>query len=191
MYKEAKHSCRDFGQKICDTCKDYHRKLAMTRNHTIVPVNKTPAPANENQDVPILCGCNNKQKVAFFCETHQDVICSACKSFQHHNCQSSSIQERSSGYNPSTFDSLLYKIKRLKNKYNRRKQETAGIVKELKQLKEACKKEIKSFRNELHSFLDNLEKNMLAELDKWERDESRRIEQNISVLATSVRQHCE
>ena len=79
----------------------------------------------------------------------------------------------------------MYKIKRLKNKYNRRKQETGGIVKELKQLKEACKKEIKSFRNELHSFLDNLEKNMLAELDKWERDESRRIEQNVSALATA------
>ena len=33
--KEAKHYCQDCKQKICDACKDYHRKLAVTRNHTI------------------------------------------------------------------------------------------------------------------------------------------------------------
>ena len=38
--KDAKHYCRDCRQNICDTCKDYHRKFAGTKNHTIVPVNK-------------------------------------------------------------------------------------------------------------------------------------------------------
>ena len=33
--KEAKHYCQDCKQKICDACKDHHRKLAVTRNHTI------------------------------------------------------------------------------------------------------------------------------------------------------------
>ena len=38
--KAAKHFCQECSQKICDTCKDFHRKLAGTRNHVIVPVNK-------------------------------------------------------------------------------------------------------------------------------------------------------
>ena len=37
--KEAKYYCQDCNQKICDACKDYHRKLAGTRNHTISPIN--------------------------------------------------------------------------------------------------------------------------------------------------------
>ena len=37
--KEAKYYCQDCKQKICDACKDYHRKLAVTRNHTISPIN--------------------------------------------------------------------------------------------------------------------------------------------------------
>ena len=37
--KEAKHFCQDCRQKICNTCKDYHRKFAGTRNHTISPFN--------------------------------------------------------------------------------------------------------------------------------------------------------
>ena len=38
--KDAKHYCQDCGQNICNTCKDYHRKFAGTRNHTIGPVKK-------------------------------------------------------------------------------------------------------------------------------------------------------
>ena len=38
--KEARHYCQDCKQKICDICKDFHRKLAGTRNHTIQsPIN--------------------------------------------------------------------------------------------------------------------------------------------------------
>ena len=37
--KEAKYYCQDCNQNICDACKDYHRKLADTRNHTISPIN--------------------------------------------------------------------------------------------------------------------------------------------------------
>ena len=37
--KEVKFYCQDCGQNICETCKDQHRKLAVTRNHTISPVN--------------------------------------------------------------------------------------------------------------------------------------------------------
>ena len=46
--KEAKHYCQDCGQKICDDCKDFHRKLAGTRDHTISPVNVDLATVSGN-----------------------------------------------------------------------------------------------------------------------------------------------
>ena len=46
--KEAKHYCHECKQKICDTCKDYHRKLAGTRNHTISPINMGLAKVSGN-----------------------------------------------------------------------------------------------------------------------------------------------
>ena len=36
--KEAKYYCQDCKQNICNTCKDDHRRLAVTRNHTISPI---------------------------------------------------------------------------------------------------------------------------------------------------------
>ena len=47
--KAAKHFCKECSQKICDTCKDYHRKLAGTRNHVIVPMNKGLSTFGEKQ----------------------------------------------------------------------------------------------------------------------------------------------
>ena len=95
--KEARHYCQDCGQNICDARKDYHRKLAGTRNHLIVPVDQVTDPARGSLDLP-LCNCNNNQQVVFYCDTHEDVICSPCKSFQHHKCYTSIILMKSSGY---------------------------------------------------------------------------------------------
>ena len=44
--KEARHFCKDCRQNICDTCKDDHRRLAVTRNHTISPINTALATAS-------------------------------------------------------------------------------------------------------------------------------------------------
>ena len=34
--KEAKHFCQECQDYLCDSCKGYHGKLAVTRNHNIV-----------------------------------------------------------------------------------------------------------------------------------------------------------
>ena len=185
--REAKHYCRECQDYLCDSCKGYHGKLAVTRNHNIVSGSKIPASASGSPGLGITCGCNRNQPIEFYCEIHNDVVCSPCKSFHHQKCKISNIKQKSSGYKSSTLDSVLFKIQSLKNKYDRLKHEYSGNDKEVKRLKEAYKKEIKTFRKELDTCLDKLEKNMLTELDKWEGAESRRIDQDISDLTTALK----
>ena len=187
--KEAKNYCIECQDYLCDACKGYHGKLAVTKNHNIVSGSTIPGSVKgmPGQVSLLICGCSRNQPVEFYCEIHKDVVCSPCKSFHHQKCQTSSIQQKSSGYRSSTLDSVLSKIQSLKIKYNRLKQESGRFDKEVRQLKEACKKEIKSFRKELDAFLDNLEKNMLKELDKWESAENRRVIQDISDLTTALK----
>ena len=170
---EAKHYCQDCGQKICDACKNNHMKFPAMRNHTISPVSK---------NVAIICGCNKNQQVAFYCITHQNAICSPCKSFQHQDCETSSIKEKCPVYKPPTFERLLSQTTSLKNKYEQLKKEAEGTSLERKQLKDACIKELKTLRNEL----DALEKRMHTELDQWELVESARDEPYISALTTAL-----
>ena len=186
VQREARHYCQDCRQKICDTCKVYHKKLATTRNHVIVSRNQVPASVRGSTSL-VLCGCNKNQQIEFYCETYQEIVCSPCKSFHHRKCNISNIREKSSSYRSSSLDPILSKIKSLDGKYDHLKHASDGDDKELKRLRDDCKKDIKAFRKELDTFLDNLERNIIAELDQWETEEHRGIDQHISELTRALK----
>ena len=77
-------------------------------------------------------------------------------------------------------------MKSLTVKYERLKQEISGNIKQINQLKESCKTEIKQFRKEIETILDDLEKNILMELDKWKQDEERCVDQGVSSIAAAL-----
>ena len=136
--REANHYCRECQDSLCDACKGYHGKLAVTRNHNIVSGSKVPASASTVPGLGITCGCNRNQSIEFYCEIHNDVFCNPCKNFHHQKCKISNIKQKSSGYKSSTLDSVLSKIQSLKNKYDRLRHESRWNDKEVKRLKEAC-----------------------------------------------------
>ena len=82
---------------------------------------------------------------------------------------------------------ILAKTKSLQDAYDRLKQGCRENETALKRSKEACKKEIKTFRKELDDFLDNLEQSMLAELEQHISKECQRIKQHIETLNTALR----
>ena len=184
--KEGKHYCIDCPDYLCDDCEDYHGSLAGTRHHTIVPSSRIPASVNVARSLGITCGCNKGQPVAFYCNDHQDIICGACKTFNHHKCKTSSIREKSASYKSSKLISILAEIKSLNVKYERLNQESAGRKKEVYQLNEACKKDIKRFRKELHTIFDELERNILTDVDKCKQDKDRHVDQDMSTIASAL-----
>ena len=184
--REAIHYCIDCPDYLCDGCKDYHCTLAVTRNHTIMSGSRIPVSARGRPSLGIICSCNKGQLVALYCNEHQEIICGACKTFNHHKCKTSSIQEKSSSYTSSKLDSILAEIKSLEVKYERLKQDSTGSKKEVNKLKEDCQKEIKRYRKELDTIFDNLESNILTELDKWKQDRHCHVDQNVSTIDAAL-----
>ena len=184
--REAIHYCIDCPDYLCDDCKDYHGNLVVTRNHTIVTGSRIPTSVSGAPSLGITCSCNKGQPVAFYCNDHQDIICGACKTINHHKCKTSSIQEKSASYKSSKLITILAEIKSLEVKYERLKQDSTGSKKEVYKLKEDCQKEIKRYRKELDTIFDNLESNILTELDQWEQDRDRRVDQNVSTIDAAL-----
>ena len=62
--------CKECNEHLCNPCKDYHGKLKIARNHTIV-------------SCELLCGpCiskNIKRKPSHYCEECSEYLCDACK----------------------------------------------------------------------------------------------------------------
>ena len=182
---EARKYCEDCTEYLCDSCISIHTKLPLLKNHNIVRAN-TVSGGTASPRLKSYCACNNNQEVEFYCEDHNDVICSPCQSVKHHNCTTPSIQQKSSRYTSASLDLILAKTESLKDTYDRLKQECRENETELKSCKEACKKEIQAFRKELDDFLDKLEQNMLAELDQYESKERQRIDHHITTLKTII-----
>ena len=184
--KEAKHYCIDCPDYLCDDCKNYHGHLAGTRSHNIVSGSRIPVSVSKGPGLNITCGCNKGQLIAFYCNDHLEIICGACKTFNHHKCKTSSIKEKSSSYTLSKLNSVLAEIKSLEVKYESLKQESHGNKKVINQLKGVCKKEITKYRKELDTIFDNLERNLLTELDEWKHDKDRRVDQDMSTIAEAL-----
>ena len=187
----GEHYCVDCSDYLCVKCKDYHGSIAVTGNHFIVSDSSFPAYVSDalesDSGVPNLsttCDCN-RQSVEFYCHSHQDVICNVCKTFHHHKCKTSSIQQKCSAYKAAKLKSVLAEIKSLTVKYNYLKQTCSGHKMEIDTLKENCKNQIQLFRKELNIIFDTLENNILTDLDKWKQEENRRVDQDLSTIAAA------
>ena len=184
--------CVDCSDYLCVECKDYHGSIAVTGNHFLVSGRSFPATIRDvpesNGGVPnlgITCDCNKGQSVEFYCHSHQDVICNACKTFHHQHCRTSSVQEKCSGYKTAKLKSVLAEITNLSVKYDRLKQTCIGCKKKIDKLKDNCKNDIQVFRKELNVIFDNMERNILSDLDKWKQDANRRVDQDLSTIAAA------
>ena len=189
----ADYFCQDCPEYLCSDCKDYHGDLAGTRNHTIVSGSSIPASvrralgsgSSAAPSLGITCDCNKGQSVEFYCNSHQDAICKACKTFHHQKCKTCSFQEKCSGYKAAGLKSVLAEIKSLAVKYDRLKQERSSDKQEIDKVTEDCKNDIQVFRKEVKTIFDNLESNLLSDVNKWKQGENRRVDQDMSTIDTT------
>lgn len=157
----------------------------MTEKHSILSGCDVPHPSSTSSSLFTLCGCKRSQEAESYCEDHLEIVCRPCKTFTHHKCKTSSLEEKGSCYKVSSFESLLAKTKELKDKFDLLKQESLGYYAEMELLKCMCKNEIKKFRKELDSFLDTLEKDMLEEINKYSHLQIRAIDEHIIAVRTA------
>ena len=187
--KGANHYCNDCSAHLCDHCKDYHRKIPLLKNHRIVSGSQVPAVTSTRgrSAIVVYCTCNKNQEVQYFCEDHQDTACDSCKHTKHYKCKVSRIQNKSSNYTGSRIDAIISKIEALKAAYEKLEERKDYESKCLERSKEDCKKEIKAFRKEIDTFLDDLEKTMLTQLESCENEGQNRVRQHISTLTATLK----
>ena len=188
MRKKATHYCKECKEYLCSPCKDYHRKLAVTKNHNILSGNKIPASASVSQGSGFVtfCGCNKNQEVAFYCEDHGDVICDPCKKVKHRNCKIIDVKSKSANYTPATLNPVLTKVKSLLRKLDDMQRQRESYSEAVKSLTDECKNEIKQFRAKIDAFLDKLEQEILQELVDFDNGQRQGIDQQIAALTEGL-----
>ena len=182
--KEASHFCQTCHEKLCKSCKGWHKGFKATRNHKIIPLKDKEK--DTTPTVNVMCVCDQNLEAIFYCEWHADVICQACRNLKHKDCETISVKEKSIGYDKRKLHSLLRRAETLSQKTGefiaKRRPELAAQ----EGVKIDCKIHIQAFYQEVESMLDNLRKDANDELEKSAAKHKESLENNLSVCDTTV-----
>ena len=161
--ESGEHYCTVCRQTLCDWCKKYHKKVAATKDHAVVPrVQMASAVASTS------CSRHPDQTVSLECEPCKILVCMKCVTGEHSGHR---MKELSSIYEDEkaklekdireleqkTIPSLTNAIKDINPKREEYKKAVSGIRKEMNDEI----KELKSRLDEIHA--DRLKRLAVAE----------------------------
>lgn len=84
---EATGQCSECKEFLCDKCTAAHRRVRVTREHQIIPLNEltTEDGNNNNLHNPDNCSEHNREELTYFCQTCDKLICRECTVVNHPN----------------------------------------------------------------------------------------------------------
>ena len=187
--KEAKYYCEQCQEHLCDSCQDTHRKLKATKTHNILSGSHMPKASGMTPRPAcfVSCSCSQNREVVVYCEDHDDVICDSCATVKHRRCKTFSIQDKSRSYPTKKLGFIINKTKTLRLKIEQLQQERDKDRTNITMMKDTCRKEITTFRKEVNDFLDHLERNMIQDLEKYEKKRKQLIDDQIKSLAITLK----
>ena len=187
--KEAKNYCEQCQEHLCDACHGAHRKLKATKSHNILSGRHMPKASGVTLRPAccVYCSCNQNREVVLYCEDHDDVICDSCATVKHRRCKIFSVQDKSRSYPTKKLDSIIDKTKTLRMKIEQLQQERDKDRINITRMKDTCRKEITTFRKELNDFFDHLERDIIQDLEKYEKKRKQVIDLQIKSLTTTLK----
>ncbi|XP_038056012.1 tripartite motif-containing protein 2-like [Patiria miniata] len=89
--KEAMWRCLECSDNLCQQCWKAHGRFKSTKDHQIVSLgdwqeSKIP-PAEHSKPITRMCTIHTDQKLCFFCETCNTVICPMCVALDHRSAK--------------------------------------------------------------------------------------------------------
>ena len=180
--KEGKHFCQTCQEYLCDECRNYHKKFKEMRDHIILSGSLSNIRGTTDQAIPgVKCGCN-KNLVELYCENHNEVICSFCKTVKHNSCQIRSIQDHCARSRGLEQKHVLQKTKTLQARTERVQGEKQKNNKTFEKMGDDCVTKIKHFRSKICTLLDGMEQKWLKEIDQLKNRQNHSSAQQTLIL---------
>ncbi|XP_045160847.2 transcription intermediary factor 1-alpha-like [Mercenaria mercenaria] len=163
----AEGYCENCNEYFCTSCLKFHRKMAVTKNHVIR--SKDEMPTTQVQVDPCLepCDTHKTEIVKYFCQEHNSVGCGDCMVIGHKACKVQLVSDVSGNKdNSGEIELIKQKIADIEKKITSVQRDIKNNIKTAEEMKTKIVEEIKVFRNELNSYLDQAEVKLLLEADQ-------------------------
>lgn len=169
---QAAGFCVTCNEYFCVLCLKCHQRQSATKNHVIRTKNEMPTVRPRTDPCLELCAFHKTEIIQFFCPAHNLVGCGNCILLWHKTCEVALVQDVS-----GKFDSKLEvcylksKIEEFQKKLSSIQQEINYNFKSAEEMKSTAIKDIQDFRNDINSYLDNVEEELLTKVEKIYADD--------------------
>ncbi|XP_045191525.1 uncharacterized protein LOC123548384 [Mercenaria mercenaria] len=191
----AKGYCTNCNEFFCAACLKFHRKQSATRNHVILEgkvMPKSPAPVADVEYCSDLCAKHNNEIVKFYCISHDTVGCGDCMVLEHKVCKVERIQDISNTYfNSPEHRELVGKVRQFLENIEDIKTCIQTAEQDISTTYTQAVADIKTFRKEVNDYLNIVEAEILAELNKRNEEDRKTVsglEENRQYLQNEIRE---
>ena len=189
LKRQAIFFCAECGDYLCESCEQSHKKFSRTRKHELVSGSMMPKRGEsleqETLCAVVLCSCNKKE-VTMYCKDHDTVVCRDCQTLEHRNCQMSKNSEESSSFDYKIADQTLKNLNDILEKLTQLQHSRTKDLQNLTILADKCRENIKSFKAEIIAQLDIMEEQTFIELNKYDLQQRKLIEDHINACNTAL-----
>ncbi|XP_045167057.2 tripartite motif-containing protein 66-like [Mercenaria mercenaria] len=162
----AEGYCETCNEYFCSSCLRVHRKQSVTKNHVIKLKDEMPRVQIQTDRCSELCAVHKTEIVKFYCQRHNSVGCCDCMVLTHKSCSVQLVSDVSGNYgNCEELHNIKKEIEELQKKIKASKYEIQKNLKVADDVKVKIIAEIKSFREEMNSYLDTVETELIREVE--------------------------
>ena len=187
--KEAKFYCPQCQDYLCDSCKSAHQKMSASRNHKVVSGSAIPRKqadeSNEGIKGKVQCQCSGKD-IAIYCKDHNKVMCVDCKTLNHRNCKTSTVDEVCDGLSTTDINETKERMDALKTKLETLRQSRNEDAENLTVQAAECRDKVEEFKAELIQKIEELTNTALDDIANCDREQRQTIEQHINTCSTAL-----
>ncbi|XP_052818160.1 E3 ubiquitin-protein ligase TRIM71-like [Mya arenaria] len=168
--------CQTCEENMCAPCIKAHKKFKMSRNHIMLSKDKMPSsyPPTKQSDIGNTGYCKNhpKEIIKFYCPTHGDLGCGDCVVLDHRSCQVQYIADVAKDYViGNEFRELEPSIKRAEDLLSGSISNVNELLDEVENQSKYEIARLRKFREELNTYLDDREKELLDNIRKVKIDD--------------------
>ena len=165
---KAKVFCRDCEEYLCRECESYHRKLRITRDHSLKDVTI--------QSPDYTCKEHTDEAVKFYCNDHDVAGCGTCATLNHRTCKVDYILEQSEIFKKSgAYLELHVLIDRIMEHLGQLQSRAKDLDNSSESIDLSTLNEIRTFRAHINAQLDEKEHRILQKAHEFREENTNTI----------------
>lgn len=156
--------CKECGEALCQQCEGFHRSMKYSQHHHLVSMEELKTQPIKNTVSRPPCPDHEGTLLGFFCEDHNQVVCSSCVTIDHRKCKHVTTTAEAAEKQYVDAETLSEKLKLQRDWSRRIAENRRHSARVLEDSTNQIRHQITSIRQQINDLLVQKEVKILEEL---------------------------